>query len=137
MGHEKVLSELKDHKNTLKILKENMVSDGDGIFTIHSQMSELKNKLFESEKNVEDLKMELSEAKKHQQQELPVDINKQLMSETETENNNSAEVIPIRISHFLAEYFEFTCTINMYILYILYHFFRILTIYILNGNVPL
>ena len=93
LGHEKVLSELKYHKNTLKILKENMASDGDGIFTIHSQMSELKNKLFESEKNVEDLKMELSEAKKHQQQELPVDINKQLMSKTETENNKSAEVM--------------------------------------------
>ena len=93
MGHEKVLSELKDHKNTLKILKQKVASDGDGIFTIHSQMSELKNKLFESEKNVEDLKMELSEAKKHQQQELPVDINKQLMSETETENNKSAEVM--------------------------------------------
>ena len=72
-----------------------MEADG-GIFTeYYSQMNELKNKLFESEKNAEDLKTKLSEAEKNQQQELPVDVNKQLTSvkETEMKNNNRAEVI--------------------------------------------
>ena len=66
LEHEKVLLELKDHRNSLNTLKENMKADCEIITEYHSQqMNELKKKLFQSEKNTDDLKTKLTKSEKN------------------------------------------------------------------------